>query len=113
METNPIHSEFYQLKKTVLQNLSDLLDNVPNNDDKHSVHSFINFLNSLLRVRQIVPPTTEIMSIIKHQKPVLYHATRLQLNQSHHLHILFQLDMDPHFATSRLEQFLATPIDMN
>lgn len=66
---------------------------------------FIYFLNSLLRVKCIVPPTSEVMAVIKLEKPTLYHATRLQLPDGHHLSILFQVDMDYSLAKSRLLQF--------
>ncbi|WP_139491661.1 hypothetical protein [Brevibacillus dissolubilis] len=98
---NPIEQ-----KKQMVRDLVALIDKVPDNDNPHSIRQFIAYLNGLLRTKGVVPPTTEIMTIIKQQKPQLYHATRLNLTSSSHLQILFQITMDPALAASRLQEFV-------
>jgi hypothetical protein len=54
----------------------------------------------------VVPPVVEIMTILKLEKPKLYHATRRNVLQTSHLHMLFQVEMDPQLARQRLEEYL-------
>ncbi|MGD8190139.1 hypothetical protein ACQCN2_09165 [Brevibacillus ginsengisoli] len=99
------HTDPAETKKVILKGLADFLTNDSDDSSKESIHNFIYFLNSLLRVKSMIPPTSEIMAIIKSERPKLYHAARLQLPSTHHLSILFQVNMDPTLAKDRLEQF--------
>ena len=101
------HSHIDQVttKQAILRGLADFLSNCTDDHSMESIRTLIYFLNSLVRVKSMIPPTVEIMAMIKLQKPTLYHATRLQLPSSHHLYLLFQVDMDPYLAKTRLEQF--------
>ncbi|GAA4715077.1 hypothetical protein [Brevibacillus fulvus] len=79
---------------------------IPNNEDATSVKELIAGLNQLLRMKAVVLPTVEIMTIIKHQKQQLYHATKRRITSSSNLNLLFQLDANPEMAKERLRQFM-------
>ncbi len=75
-------------------------------DDLQAVRELIAILNQLLRIKNIVPPTVEIMTYIKYAKPMLYHATRKGITSTSNLNLLFQLDADPALAEERLHEYL-------
>ena len=75
-------------------------------DDMQAVRELIAILNGLLRIKNIVPPTVEIMTYIKQVKPKLYHATRKGITSTSNLNLLFQLDADPALAQERLQEYL-------
>ncbi|MFM1654768.1 hypothetical protein ACI7RC_22110 [Brevibacillus sp. B_LB10_24] len=93
------------IKKNIIKGLLELIDSVPDSDEAAAVKQLISYLNGLLRINVVTPPTTEIMSIIKHEKPTLYHATRRSLTSTSHLSMLFQIDMNPDLAAERLQQY--------
>jgi len=101
IQTNPVEA-----KKQMIKNLLELIEKVPDDDSQPSVRAFITYLNGLLRTKGIIPPTSEIITLIKHQKPKLYHATRLSLSPQSHLQVLFQTSMDHHLAATRLQDFI-------
>jgi len=92
--------------KKPIRDLIQLIDDIPDNDEPSSVKSLIAALNSLLRIKVVVPPTIEIMSMIKHSKPTLYHATRKSITSTSNLNLLFQLDADPLLAERRIHDFM-------
>jgi len=92
-------------KKMIIRDFSNLLDTIPNQDDQVTIQKFLRYLQSLIRIKQVVPPVVEIMTVIKHNKPLLYHAARRAVMTSSNLHMLFQLDMDLQLAQERLKQF--------
>lgn len=75
-------------------------------DDPQAVRQLIAILNELLRLKNTVPPTVEIMTSIKHTKPKLYHATRMGITSTSNLNMLFQLEADPALAQERLKEYL-------
>ncbi len=94
-----------QAKKQMMKDLVDLINKVPDNDSATSIKQLIAYLNGLLRIKFITPPTTEIMSLIKYQKPNLYYATKRSITATSHLNMLFLLEMDPTAAANRLQEF--------
>lgn len=89
----------------MLKDLIDLIDQVPDEDNPSAIKQLIAYLNGLLRIKVITPPTSEIISLIKYQKPRLYHATRRSITSTSHLSMLFLIEMDPVLASNRLQQF--------
>ncbi|WP_312115071.1 hypothetical protein [Brevibacillus reuszeri] len=104
MNRTSIH-EPLDAKKMIIRDFSNLLDTIPNQDDQVTIQKFLRYLQSTIRIKQVVPPVVEIMTIIKHTKPILYHAARRSIMTSSNLHMLFQLEMDLQLALDRLKQF--------
>jgi hypothetical protein len=93
-------------KQAIVRDLHELLEKIPDDDQPASVQKLIRYLQALLRVKQVVPPMVEIMTLIKERKPSLYHGTRRNVLQSSNLYMLFQLEMDPQLALKRLDEFV-------
>ncbi|WP_246009246.1 hypothetical protein [Brevibacillus fluminis] len=93
-------------KKSLIKDFSQMLDQLQNSDDPKAVGLLITYLNSLLRVKDVTPPLSEIISILKWQKPTLFHHARLTLPSTSHLTMVFQIDLNPHVALKRLEQYV-------
>lgn len=88
--------------KQIITNILQFTDS----DSKQAVQELIMHLNQLLRIKVIVPPMTEVMTILYQTKPKLYHATRYSLTSSSHLQMLFQIHGDPDIAQTRLADFM-------
>ncbi|WP_235828185.1 hypothetical protein [Brevibacillus migulae] len=82
------------------------IQNLTDTDEPQAVRELIAILNELLRIKNTVPPTVEIMSYIKHATPKLYHATRMGITSTSNLNLLFQLEADPALAQERLKEYL-------
>jgi len=93
-------------KQMIVRDLHDVLERIPDDEQPSSTQRLIRYLQSLLRVKQVVPPIVEIMTVIKEKKPSLYYGTRRNVLQSSNLYMLFQLEMDPELATKRLDEFM-------
>lgn len=96
-----------EAKKKYIREFLQTILNMNDQDDPASIKSLIAMLNGLLRVNTFIPPTIEIMSFIKHQKPTLYHATRKSITSTSNLAILFHLDADPKIVAQRLEEYIS------
>lgn len=94
-----------ETKRIIIRDFFALIEKVPNKDDQASIQTFLRYLQSLLRIKQVVPPVVEIMTVIKQNKPLLYHAARRITLPSSNLHMLFQLEMDIMLAHERLRQY--------
>jgi hypothetical protein len=103
---NDIQMNSAEAKKQILKGLLYIIDKVPDDDSQQAKNALVTYLNGLLRTRGIVPPSSEIITLIKHQKPKLYHSTRLHLSPQSHLQILFQISMDPSLAATRFQEFI-------
>ncbi|MGO0060429.1 hypothetical protein ACTID9_10515 [Brevibacillus fluminis] len=95
-----------EAKKKYIREFLQTILNMNDQDDPASIKSLIAMLNGLLRVNTFIPPTIEIMSFIKQQKPTLYHATRKSITSTSNLAILFHLDADPKIVAQRLEEYI-------
>lgn len=93
-------------EKKLIVELAHSILNLPDSEELTQVNILIGHLNRLLRINSVTPPITEIMSLLKHQKPALYHRTRLSINAGSQLHILFSIDFDPQLAEERLQEYL-------
>lgn len=72
-------------------------------DDPESASEVTKFLQTILRTKQVTPPTTEFMTVLKHEKPRMFHSMRYRTNRSSHFYILFQLQTDYTEAKEKLE----------
>ncbi|UFJ42055.1 hypothetical protein LOK74_06035 [Brevibacillus humidisoli] len=95
-------------KKQMVKDLQTFLKQAADDDNPANIRQFVALLHNFLRIKTFTPPIMEIMALIKHEKPKLYHATRLSLTTTSNLKFLFQVDMDPTKAASRLEAFLSS-----
>lgn len=71
-------------------------------DDKKDMHKIMEFLSVVLRYKKSVPPTVEIVTILKHQKPVLFQFLKNSISPSSPKHLIVQLEMDYETALQRL-----------
>ncbi|MGF9821511.1 hypothetical protein [Brevibacillus agri] len=94
-----------EAKRIIVRDLLSLMKTLPNQDDAASVQTFLRYLQSLLRIKQVIPPVVEIMTLIKTDKPILYHSARRSIMSSSNLHMLFQIEMDVELAQERLSQY--------
>lgn len=103
-------NQFYTIspdeqKKEVKRLLLSILK-LPDNDSASAVRQLILYLNQIMRIRSLVPPTSEIMILLQAYKPLLYDATRFGLSKSSHLNVLFQIKGEVRLAEQRLHEFL-------
>lgn len=104
MNHTPIH-EPLETKRMIVREFIDLIQTIPDDEEQVTVQKFLRYLQSLLRIKQVVPPVVEIMTVVKHTKPTLFHAARRNVIKSSNLFMLFQLDMSFTLAQERLEEF--------
>lgn len=95
-----------ETKRMIIREFIDLIQTIPDDEEQATVQKFLRYLQSLLRIKQVVPPVVEIMTVIKHTKPVLFHAARRTVLKSSNLFMLFQLDMSFPLAQERLADYL-------
>jgi hypothetical protein len=93
-------------KRQIVRDFHELIDQCPDNEEATTIQRLVRYLQGLLRIKQVVPPVVEIMTILKQEKPKLYHATRRNVLQTSNLHMLFQVEMDPQLARQRMEEYL-------
>jgi hypothetical protein len=93
-------------KRQIVRDFRDLMEQCLDTDEPAAIQRLVRYLQGLLRIRQAVPPVVEIMTILKHEKPILYHAARRSVLQTSNLHMLFQVEMDPRLARERLEEYV-------
>ncbi|WNC12635.1 hypothetical protein [Brevibacillus brevis] len=91
----------------IVRDFYELIETIPNRDDQETIQKLLRYLQGLLRIKQVIPPTVEIMTIVKQNKPILFHAARRAVMSSSNLSMLFQLDMDVDLAKERLRQYIA------
>ena len=46
------------------------------------------------------------MSVVKQEKPTLYHAARRRVMSGSNLYMLFQVDMNPDVARKRIDEYV-------
>lgn len=95
-----------EAKRIIVGDFYDLIKTIPDNDEQLTIQKFLRFLQGLLRIKQVVPPTIEIMTVVKTRKPVLYHGARRTVLNSSNLYMLFQVDMNYELAQERLSHYI-------
>lgn len=94
-----------ETKKSLARDLTDLLENVPDDFSLEAAQALVAFMHKLLRIKVIVPPVMEIMTLIKRDKPNVYYTAKTKVSTSSHLYMLFQLEADPEIAEQRIREF--------
>ncbi|WP_017725891.1 hypothetical protein [Halalkalibacterium ligniniphilum] len=71
--------------QTILETFDYLLKTYP--DETNSIYAYNNFLNLLLRIQThaLTPPISEMMTILKHEKPYVYQTIKEQGSYSFYL----------------------------
>jgi hypothetical protein len=99
-------SSFDERKKDMKRLIHSIFE-IPDQDSPTNMKKLIQFLTQMLRVRDLTPPITEIMIVLQEQKPLLFHSTRLAIQKSSHLTLLFEIKGDSKLAVQRLEDFVS------
>jgi len=102
----PTMHEPLEARRMIVKEFIELINSTPNEEGQAAVQKFLRYLQSLLRVKHVVPPVVEIMTVVKHTKPVLFHAARRTVLKTSNLYMLFQVDMSLPLAQERLDQYL-------
>lgn len=98
-EGNQVADE-YDLYKTILK-FYRLLEKTP--DQPSSAFEILGFLRSFLRTKSTAPlPTIEVMTILKHEKPITYNSLRQMSSKNDLLKFLIDLPADLELAKERL-----------
>jgi hypothetical protein len=95
-------SRFRDLKAT-LDKFEQMMRTLP--DNTSSLPEFINYLRGFLRVRdpKFSLPSAEIMTIIKKEKPTIFHLLKIQATNNPSLLLLTELEINYDKAIERLE----------
>lgn len=91
--------------RSAINELYSLLEKHP--DDAKSLSIFIQFLRQFLRISSADKslPTVEIMTVLKHKKPLVFSQMRKQTNNVL-FNILTHVEMDLDSAETRLKEFI-------
>lgn len=73
-------------------------------DEKKDVFEVIDYLNGLLRTKTTIPPTVEIVTVLKRRKPILFQFVKKSIAPSSPLQLIMNLEMDYDEAVHRLNQ---------
>jgi hypothetical protein len=71
-------------------------------DDKKSLSNAIEYLNGLLRNKRCIPPTVEIITVLKKDRPILFQHLKYSISNTSPLRMLLQLEMPYEDAKERL-----------
>lgn len=71
-------------------------------EDQEDVHKVIEFLNTVMRTSKN-PPTLEIISVLKHERPILIQRLRAGFPEHTHIHQLTRMDIPYEIAKERLD----------
>ncbi len=89
IKPNPLIKEFVRL-----------LDNLE--DSGKNMHQFMDFLSTVLRYKESVPPTAEFVTVLKYRKPILFQHLKKNISPRSPLYFVLQLDMDYNLAAERI-----------
>ncbi|USG67709.1 hypothetical protein NDK47_10695 [Brevibacillus ruminantium] len=95
-----------QVKQLIIREFYDLIGELPDHDHPATVQKLVRYLQGLLRIKKVVPPVVEIMTLIKQSKPTLYTASRRTISTTSNLYMVFQIDMNPALAEERMRDFM-------
>lgn len=88
-------------EQIIKDNFIHLLNTVP--DNRNGVLPAINFFSSIARHRNCIPPTTELVTLFKKHKPILFHFMKSTVPSTSPIHFILQLEMSYEEALSRLD----------
>jgi|GEM_PF-2245821 hypothetical protein len=90
----------FQDKRMLLREFERLLQQVP--DDREGIQETMEFFSYMMRIRSFIPPAAELVTVLKHQKPILFQLLKRAISTTSHLHLLLQMDVDYRLAMERL-----------
>jgi hypothetical protein len=90
-----------QIQNDLIQQFRDIM--MTTQDDLKDIQRVIGFLSMLQTHRVSIPPTAEMITVIKYKKPILYQYLKKSISPTSHLFFILQLDMDYATAIERLE----------
>lgn len=88
-----------------LKELYTILDEYP--DSPKVTYDFVTFIKSFLKIKSDEPlPTIEVMTLIKHKKPIIFSNLKRMAANNDLLKLLTELSMDIDLAKERLDNIL-------
>lgn len=87
-------------QKIVIERFMNIIDNI--RDDKIDMPIVIEFLSELLRIKKIIPPTIEMITVLKKHKPNLFYHIKQHVSKNSNIYLLLNLDIDYDLAVERL-----------
>ncbi len=87
-------------RQRVIDQFRKLLDSMPN--DKAGVIAAMDFIYEAMRNKQGVLPMTEFITVLKHDKPLMFQHMRHAIAPTSRLYFVLQLEMDVQEAYRRL-----------
>jgi hypothetical protein len=88
-------------QQRLIESFNQVLKTLP--DDRAGINTAIDFLSSISRTRHFIPPTAEMVTVLKRQKPILFQFLKKSIASSSPLYFVIHLDMDYDVALSRLQ----------
>lgn len=104
IEEVPVLSEENIKIKMSIRQLLYMLDECP--DEPKRSEEFVVYLRSFLKIKSRSLPTIEVMTLIKHHKPIIFSKLRKMAPYNLMLEILTELSTDIRTATENLEKYL-------
>lgn len=91
--------------KSNIEKLYSMLEKIP--DKPNYSYDFVTYLKSFLRIRpNETLPTIEVITLIKHYKPVVFTKLRRMSSNNLMLEILTELSMDIETAEKNLKEII-------
>ncbi len=87
-------------EKSLIQDLFHLIEHIP--DHRRNVFKLMDFLGRVVHTKSFVPPTTEIISVIRTRKPILFQVLKQSISPSSPLFMMLQINIDYDEALKRL-----------
>lgn|SRR5690625_331672 len=99
-----LNKDNQELKQSV-KRFYNMLGEFP--DEPNIAHEFIAFLRPFLRIKSKQPlPTIEVMTLIRHHKPVVFDELRKMTKKNMMLQILTDLSTDVEMANKKLKSLI-------
>ncbi|KXG43959.1 hypothetical protein TEPIDINF_001424 [Tepidibacillus infernus] len=86
--------------QTIIKEFNSFLEEIT--DHRKDVYKVIDFLNTLLRVKNTIPPTVEVVTILRNERPILFQSLKQIISPVSPLYMIIKLDMDLDEAKKRL-----------
>lgn len=87
-------------RRMLLREFERLLKQVP--DGREGIHDTMEFLSYMLRIRSFIPPAAELITVLKHKKPILFQHLKHVISPTSQMYMLLQMDVDYRLAVERL-----------
>lgn len=71
-------------------------------DDASGVRDCLDFLHHIMRIKDTVPPVVEFVSILREEKPLLFHMLKNRVTKTSPIWMILQLRTDVDEARKRL-----------